>query len=64
MQLLSMVCPVDDLEFIIPWLDEWGDHMATWQVGDNNTYHNDATVQCANGHKWALNFNMAFVREA
>jgi hypothetical protein len=63
-QLIRLVCPKDDLPYDVSFLDDWSAEMATWQVGDSNSIHTDATIACANGHQWALNFRVTFTREA
>jgi len=63
-QLIRMVCPKDGLPYDVSFLDSTSSEMATWQVGDSNHVQTDASIACSNGHTWALNFNMAFTREA
>ena len=60
--IMSMVCPVDGLEFNLAFLQPLTNYMATWEVGHANSFYDDTTVQCANGHKWAMNFKVAFTR--
>jgi hypothetical protein len=62
--LLSLVCPIDGLEFDLPWMQRFSDDMATWTVGVRNDFNTDASMACANGHSWAVNFRVLFERTA
>lgn len=62
--LLKMVCPTDGLVIEMPFLDQWAGEMATWPIGSVNDLQQDSSVQCANGHRWAMNIKMTFQRLA
>lgn len=64
MAVFVVFCPIDGLALDLSYFDEWSAYLATFAVGDQNKFWTDHTVTCANGHHWAINYNVEHTRTA
>ncbi len=60
--IVELECPIDGLTVDVAVLQKYADDMAVAPVGTSLKYETDETVVCANGHHWAINFQVTVDR--